>query len=64
MCIRDRLSVDELGYEDDQGMVEGEEVIADVIEQGTALARQRNAKNQSSDAGWPCEELITHSYLN
>ena len=45
-------------------MIEGEEVIADVIEQGTALARERNAKKQSSDAGWPGEELITHSYLN
>ena len=62
--VMDQLSVDELGYEDDQGMVEGEEVIADVIEQGTALARERNAKNQSSDAGWPGEQLITHSYLN
>ena len=62
--VMDQLSLDELGYEDDQGMVEGEEVIADVIEQGTALARERNAKNQSSDAGWPGEELITHSYLN
>ena len=62
--VMDQLSVDELGYEDDQGMVEGEEVIADVIEQGTALARERNAKNQSSDTGWPGEELITHSYLN
>ena len=62
--VMDQLSVDELGYEDDQGMVEGEEVIADVIEQGTALARERNAKNHSSDAGWPGEELITHSYLN
>ena len=62
--VMDQLSVDELGYEDDQGMVDGEEVIADVIEQGTALARERNAKNQSSAAGWPGEELITHSYLN
>ncbi len=62
--VMDQLSLDELGYEDDQGMVEGEEVIADVIEQGTALARERNAKNQSSDAGWPGEELITHSYLD
>ena len=62
--VMNQLSVDELGYQDDQGMVEGEEVIADVIEQGTALARERNAKNQSSDAGWPGEELITHSYLN
>ena len=62
--VMDQLSVDELGYEDDQGMVEGEEVIADVIEQGTTLARERNAKNQSSDVGWPGEQLITHSYLN
>ena len=62
--VMDQLSVDELGYEDDQGMVEGEEVIADVIEQGTALALERNGKNHSSDAGWPGEELITHSYLN
>ena len=62
--VMDQLSVDELGYEDDQGMVEGEEVIADVIEQGTTMTRERNAKNQSSDAGWPGEELITHSYLN
>ena len=62
--VMDQLSVDELGYEDDQGMVEGEEVIADVIEQGTTLARERNAKNHSSDAGWPGEQLITHSYLN
>ena len=62
--VMDQLSVDELGYEDDQGMVEGEEVIADVIEQGTDLARERNAKNQNSDAGWPGEQLITHSYFN
>jgi hypothetical protein len=62
--VMDQLSVDEFGYEDDQGIVEGEEVIADVIEQGTALARERNVKNQNSDAGWPGEELITHSYLN
>ena len=62
--VQNQLSIEELGYEDDQGAVNGEEVIADVIEQGTELARERHRSDVETSGDWPGEELITHSYLN
>jgi len=62
--VMDQLTIEELGYEDDQGLVEGEEVIADITEQGTVLARERHVKDERTDGGWPGEELITYTYLN
>ena len=41
------LKVDDLGYEDDQGFVSGEDVICDIIEQGTALMQELNRKGDS-----------------
>ncbi len=43
------LHVDELGYEDDEGFVEGEDVLKDVINQGVVLARQIFEKRAASD---------------
>ena len=51
-------------FRSDQGLVEGEEVIADITEQGTVLARERHVKDERTDGGWPGEELITYTYLN
>jgi hypothetical protein len=62
--VMDQLTIEELGYEDDQGLVEGEEVIAVITEQGTVLARERHVKDERTDGGWPGEELITYTYLN
>ena len=62
--VLEQLTIKELGYEDDQGLVEGEEVISDIIEQGTALARERHERNERSNQNWPGEELVTHSFMN
>ena len=62
--VQDQLSVEELGYEDDKGTIKGEEVIADVFQQGSELARERHRSDKMTSGDWPGEELITHSYLN
>jgi hypothetical protein len=56
--------VAELGYEDDEGEVSGEDVIADIIEQGSALAKERFRARQDAEeqATLPDEQVLTTTY--
>ena len=62
--MQDQISVEELGYEDDKGAVSGEDVIADIIERGSALAQERFRERQEAEqqAPMPDEQVITASY--
>ncbi len=62
--VQDQIAVEELGYEDDEGEISGEEVIADVIEQGSALAKERFQARQEAEeqAAMPDEQVITTTY--
>ena len=62
--VQDQISVEELGYEDDKGAVSGEDVIADIIERGSALAQERFRERQEAEqqAPMPDEQVITTSY--
>lgn len=54
-----QIRIEELGYEDEDGNpITGEEVIQDVIEQGTQLARERR-EQQAFAQEVPDEEIIT-----
>jgi hypothetical protein len=56
---KEQIHIDELSYEDEDGNeVMGEEVIADVIEQGSQLAQERRER-QAFDQDVPDEEIIT-----
>ena len=56
---KEQIRIDELGYEDEDGNeVMGEEVIADVIEQGSQLAQERRDR-QAFNQDVPDEEIIT-----
>ena len=56
---KEQMRIDELGYEDEDGNeVMGEEVIADVIEQGSQLAQERRDR-QAFNQDVPDEEIIT-----
>ena len=58
---KEQIRIDELGYEDEDGNeVMGEEVIADVIEQGSAAVQERRSSGIQSDV--PDEEIITTVY--
>ena len=59
----------ELGYEDNQGRVSGHDVLCDVIEQGTQLAREiaqklheQNQESVTSDNNHHPEVVETHHY--
>ena len=55
---KEQIHIDELSYEDEDGNeVMGEEVIADVIEQGSQLAQERRERQAFEDV--PEEEIIT-----
>ncbi len=61
--VQEQLAVEELGYEDEEGEVTGEEVIADVIEQGSRIMHDRNLhENQPEDKEIPDEQIITTTY--
>ena len=56
---KEQIRIDELDYEDEDGNeVMGEEVIADVIEQGSQLAQERRDR-QAFNQDVPDEEIIT-----
>jgi hypothetical protein len=56
---KEQFRIEELGYEDeDENKVMGEEVIADVIEQGSQLAKERRER-QAFAQDVPDEEIIT-----
>ena len=44
--VLEQLHVDDLGYSDSEGKVSGEEVIRDIIEQGSELVAQRKSREQ------------------
>ena len=62
--VQDQIAVEELGYEDDEGEVSGEDVIADIIEQGSVLAKERFQARQEAEeqAVMPDEQVITTTY--
>ena len=65
--VLEQLHVDDLGYSDSEGKVSGEEVIRDIIEQGSELAAKRKSRKQ--EIKWrkqaeesPDEQVITTTY--
>ena len=65
--VLEQLHVDDLGYSDSEGKVSGEEVIRDIIEQGSELAAKRKSREQEIKGRKQAEEspdehLITTTY--
>ena len=65
--VLEQLHVDDLGYSDSEGKVSGEEVIRDIIEQGSELVSKRKSREQKikgrKQAGEsPDEQVITTTY--
>ena len=63
----EQLHVDDLGYSESEGKVSGEEVIRDIIEQGSELAAKRKSREQEIKGGKqaeesPDEQVITTTY--
>ena len=65
--VLEQLHVDDLGYSDSEGKVSGEEVIRDIIEQGSELAAKRKSREQEIKGRKqaeesPDEQVITTTY--
>lgn len=65
--VLEQLHVDDLGYSDSEGKVSGEEVIRDIIEQGSELAakiksREQEIKGRKQAEESPDEQVITTTY--
>lgn len=65
--VLEQLHVDDLGYSDSEGKVSGEEVIRDIIEQGSELVAQRKSREQEIKGRKqaeesPDEQVITTTY--
>ena len=65
--VLEQLHVDDLGYSDSEGKVSGEEVIRDIIEQGSELAAKRKSRKQEFKGRKqaeesPDEQVITTTY--
>ena len=65
--VQEQLHVDDLGYSDSEGKVSGEEVIRDIIEQGSELVAQRKSREQEIKGRKqaeesPDEQVITTTY--
>ena len=65
--VLEQLHVDDLGYSDSEGKVPGEEVIRDIIEQGSELVAKRNNREQEIKGRKqaeesPDEQVITKTY--
>ena len=63
----EQLHVDDLGYSESEGKVSGEEVIRDIIEQGSELAAKRKSREQvikgrKQAEESPDEQVITTTY--
>ena len=63
----EQLHVDDLGYSDSEGKVSGEEVIRDIIEQGSELvskrkSREQEIKGRKQAEESPDEQVITTTY--
>ena len=65
--VLEQLHVDDLGYSDSEGKVSGEEVIRDIIEQGSELvtkrkSREQEIKGRKQAEEIPDEQVITKTY--
>jgi DNA-binding PadR family transcriptional regulator len=65
--VLEQLHVDDLGYSDSEGKVPGEEVIRDIIEQGSELvakrkSREHEIKGSKQTEESPDEQVITTTY--
>ena len=65
--VLEQLHVDDLGYSDSEGKVSGEEVIRDIIEQGSELVAQKKSREQEIKGRKQAEEssdeqVITTTY--
>jgi len=65
--VLEQLHVDDLGYSDNEGKVPGEEVIRDIIEQGSELVAKRKSREQEIKGSKqteesPDEQVITTTY--
>jgi len=65
--VLEQLHVDDLGYSDSEGKVPGEEVIRDIIEQGSELvakrkSREQEIKGKKQTEESPDEQVITTTY--
>ena len=65
--VLEQLHVDDLGYSDSEGKVPGEEVIRDIIEQGSELVakrknREQEIKGSKQTEESPNEQVITTTY--
>ena len=65
--VMEQLHVDDLGYSDSEGKVSGEEVIRDIIEQGSELvakrkSREQEIKGRKQEEESPDEQVISTTY--
>jgi len=65
--VLEQLHVDDLGYSDSEGKVSGEEVIRDIIKQGSELvdrrkSREQEIKGRKQAEESPDEQVITRTY--
>ena len=65
--VLEQLHVDDLGYSDSEGKVSGEEVIRDIIEQGSELvakrkSREQEIKGRKQAEESPDEQVITKTH--
>jgi len=65
--VKDQLGIDDLSYEDQDGIVSGEDVIMDVIEQGKFLVNERRKRKIETEKNIqiekiPDEQLIMKDY--
>ena len=67
LIVQDQLCVKDLAYKDDEGQVSGEDVIRDIIDQGSRLASERRKKVREIEENKqievePDEEVIRTTY--
>ena len=65
--VQGQLCVEDLGYKDDEGQVSGEDVIRDIIDQGSRLASERRQQEQEIEENKqieaePDEQVIKTTY--
>jgi len=65
--VQEQLHVDDLGYSDNEGTVSGEEVIQEIIQQGSKLVAKRKSseqeiKGRKQAKEIPDEQVITTTY--
>ena len=65
--VLEQLHMDDLGYSDSEGEVSGEEIIRDIIEQGSELVAKRTSREQENkgrkqEEESPDEQVITTTY--